>query len=75
MIEHEVQIGSHSHVGPNASISGRTVIGDQVMIGVGACVVDNITICSNTIIGANSTVIRSISEPGTYVGCPARKVN
>jgi len=75
VIEHEVKIGNHSHIGPRAVVSGRSSIGDLAFIGVGAVVKDNITICSGVIIGAGATVIKTIDEPGTYVGTPVRKIS
>lgn len=74
LIEHEAKIGAHCHIGPNATISGRSIIGDLVFIGVGAIVIDKIKICSNVIVGAGTTVIKDITIPGTYAGCPARKI-
>ncbi len=74
IVEHEVKIGSHCHIGPNATVSGRCKIGDLVFLGVGATVKDFINICSDVIIGAGATVVTDIIEPGTYVGCPARKI-
>jgi UDP-N-acetylbacillosamine N-acetyltransferase len=74
VIEHEVTIGRHCHIGPNATISGRCSIGDLTFIGVGATVKDYVTICSDVVVGAGATVINDISEPGTYVGSPVKKV-
>lgn len=74
IIEHEVCIGSHNHVSVGAILCGRVKIGDLCFIGAGAVVIDKLTICSHVIIGANSVVIESITEPGTYVGNPARKI-
>jgi UDP-N-acetylbacillosamine N-acetyltransferase len=74
VIEHEVAIGSHCHIGPNATISGRCTIGDLVFVGVGATVKDYLSICANVIIGAGATVVKNITEPGTYVGTPARRI-
>lgn len=74
VVDHEVEIGAHSHIGPNATISGRSKIGDLVFIGVGATVIDKIKICSNVIVGAGATVVADITAPGTYIGVPARKV-
>jgi UDP-N-acetylbacillosamine N-acetyltransferase len=74
IIEHEVTIGAHSHIGPNATISGRCKIGDLVFIGVGATVRDKISICSEVMVGAGATVVADISDPGTYVGTPARRI-
>ncbi|MGZ8881812.1 MAG: NeuD/PglB/VioB family sugar acetyltransferase [Methylosarcina sp.] len=74
IVEHEVQVGAHCHVGPNASISGRCKIDDFVFIGVGATVIDSISICSNVVIGGGSVVVQNITEPGTYAGCPAKRI-
>jgi sugar O-acyltransferase (sialic acid O-acetyltransferase NeuD family) len=74
IIEHEVTIGAFSHIAPNVAISGRCHIGDQVFVGVGATIKNNVRICSNVIIGAGSTVIHDITEPGTYIGTPAKRI-
>jgi UDP-N-acetylbacillosamine N-acetyltransferase len=74
IVEHEVKIGKHSHICPGATVAGRVVIGEKVFVGVGSSVVNNVSICSNVIIGASSTVVDNITEPGTYVGVPARKI-
>ena len=54
--------------------AGRCHIGRLVMIGAGATVIDRIRICDNVVIGAGTTVVRDIIEPGTYVGTPARRL-
>jgi len=74
VVEHEVQIGAHCHVGPNASISGRCNIDDFVFVGVGATIIDSISICSNVVIGAGAVVVQNITEPGTYIGSPAKRI-
>jgi UDP-N-acetylbacillosamine N-acetyltransferase len=74
IVEHEVKIGKHCHIAPNATISGRCVLGDLVFVGVGATIINNINICSNVTIGAGATVKDHITEPGTYVGTPAKKI-
>lgn len=75
VIEHEVEIGDFSHVSVNATIAGRTRIGANVMVGAGAVLIDSVTICDDVIIGAGAVVISDISEPGTYVGIPARRID
>jgi len=74
VIEHEVIIGAHNHIGPNATISGRCKTGELVFVGVGATIKDSISICSNVMIGAGATIVKDITEPGTYVGTPARRI-
>ena len=74
VVEHECSIGDLSHISVNATVAGRSVIGKNCMIGAGATVIDKIQVCDNVIIGAGSLCIRSIDEPGIYVGVPLKKV-
>ena len=50
-----------------------THIGNNVSIGSNATILP-VSICDNVVIGAGSVVTRSITEPGIYVGNPARKM-
>lgn len=49
----------------------KTVIGDNVSIGSNSTILPT-RICNNTVIGAGSVVTKEISEPGIYVGNPAK---
>ena len=51
----------------------KTIIGDNVSIGSNATVLP-IEICNNVVIGAGAVVTKTILEPGTYAGNPARKI-
>jgi UDP-2-acetamido-3-amino-2,3-dideoxy-glucuronate N-acetyltransferase len=59
---------------PDGSKSAATVIGENCFIGTAAVLAPNITIKSESIIGANSFVNKSIIERGVYAGNPARKI-
>ena len=74
VLEHETVIGSHNHVSVGALLCGRVKLGDRCFIGAGAVVIDKISICDDVTVGAGSVVIRDITEPGVYVGSPARKI-
>jgi len=50
-----------------------TQIGNKVAIGSNATILP-ITICDNVVIGAGSVVTKDITEPGVYVGNPARRL-
>lgn len=50
------------------------VFGDNVVIGANSVVVGPLDICDDVVVGAMSLVNRSITEPGVYVGVPARKI-
>ncbi|MCU0848893.1 MAG: NeuD/PglB/VioB family sugar acetyltransferase [Spirochaetes bacterium] len=73
VVDHEVEVGPHCHIGPNATISGRSRLGSCVFIGVGATVIDGITICDNAMVGMESTVIMNIVASGIYTDSPAVK--
>lgn len=73
--KHPTIIGNNVSIGHNAIVHGCT-INDNVLIGMGAIVMDNCVIESNTIIAAGSVVTQNtVVESGTiYAGIPAKKV-
>jgi carbonic anhydrase/acetyltransferase-like protein (isoleucine patch superfamily) len=68
-------IGNNVSIGHNAIVHGCT-IHDDVLIGMGSIVMDNVVVHSNTIIAAGAVVLEgTICEAGSiYAGVPARKV-
>src|SRR5215207_5609082 len=68
-------IGNNVSIGHNAIVHGCTVH-DDVLIGMGAIVMDNAHIGSNCIIAAGAVVLENTKvESGTiYAGIPAKKV-
>lgn len=50
-----------------------TKIGNQVSIGSNATILP-INICDNVVIGAGAVVTKNITEPGVYVGNPAKLI-
>ena len=54
---------------------GVPKLGDNIMIGAGACVLGPITIGNNVKIGANSVVLRDVPNNVTVAGSPAKIVN
>lgn len=68
-------IGNNVSIAHNAVVHGCT-IHDNVLIGMGAVVLDNATIESNTIIAAGSVVTKgTVVESGwIYAGIPAKKI-
>jgi len=60
--------------GGDATKWKKTTIGNFVSIGTNATILP-VEICDNVVIGAGSVVTKNISEPGIYIGNPARKLN
>lgn len=73
-VGHDTIIGDYVTISPGVHISGNVKIGEKTFIGTGAVILEHISICPEVKIGAGATVISDITEPGTYVGVPARKV-
>ena len=71
----KTQIGNNVSIGHNAIVHGCTVH-DDVLIGMGAIIMDNAEIGSNSIIAAGAVVLENTKvEPGSiYAGVPAKKV-
>ena len=68
-------IGNNVSIGHNAIVHG-CVINENVLVGMGAIIMDNAQIGSNSIIAAGAVVLENtIVEPGSiYAGVPAKKV-
>ena len=70
----EVRIGNDVSVGHNAIVHGA-IIGNDVLIGMGAVVMDNALVPDGTIVAAGAVVLaNTVLEPGIWAGVPAKKV-
>lgn len=69
------KIGNNVSIAHNAIVHGCT-IEDDVLIGMGAIVMDGAVIKSNVVIAAGAVVLAgTITEPGSiYAGTPAKRV-
>ena len=67
-------IGDDVSVGHNAVVHGAKV-GNNVLVGMGAILMDNAEIADGSIIAAGAVVLSNEKlEPGIYAGVPAKKV-
>ena len=73
-IGHDCTIGDYFTTAPGVQISGNEVIGDFVYFGTRSCIKQELTICDNVTVGMNAGVVKNITEPGVYVGTPAKKI-
>ena len=74
-LKHATEIGNNVSIGHNAIVHGCT-IHDNVLIGMGAIVMDGCIIESNSIIGAGAVVTQHthVESGSIYAGIPAKKV-
>jgi len=71
-IDHDCIIKNHTHIAPGVTLSGGVEIGNNVLIGAGATIIQYKKAVDNAIIGAGSTVLEDINEQGLYGGIPAK---
>ena len=73
-IGHDCVLGSFFTTAPGVHISGKVLTGANVYLGTNASVIEAINICGEVTVGASACVAKHITEPGTYVGIPAKKM-
>ena len=59
---------------PNVNVSGNVTIENRVEIGTGTQIIQQKNICSDVVIGASAFIVKDITETGTYIGIPAKKL-
>jgi putative colanic acid biosynthesis acetyltransferase WcaF len=84
-----VVIGSNCHLSPNVQIhtgklnlidfprkhtSDKIVIEDNVWLATGSLISAGVTVSKNSVIGANSVVIKNVDSDCFYGGNPAKKI-
>jgi UDP-perosamine 4-acetyltransferase len=74
IVEHDCRFGTNVHIAPGATVSGGVRIGDHTFVGAGAVVIHGVQIVAGCLIGAGAVVTNDLTEPGTYVGAPARRI-
>lgn len=72
IIEHDNNISDYVHISVGAKLGGTVSVGKKTWVGIGSTVKNNLSICDNCTIGAGATVVSVISNPGTYIGVPAK---
>lgn len=73
-IDHDNVIEDYVHISPGAHLAGTVHIGEGTWIGIGSQIINNLNVGANCIIGAGSVVIKDISQSGTYIGVPTKRI-
>ena len=73
-IGHDCFIGDYFSAMPCAVVGGNVWIDNKVYLGSCSNIKEKIKIVANVVIGMNAAVVKNITEFGTYVGVPAKKI-
>lgn len=69
------QLHGNNCIGNKGNIDLAPIIGDNLDLGFGACIIGDVTLRDNITVGANAVVVKSNQENAiTLVGVPARKL-
>jgi sugar O-acyltransferase (sialic acid O-acetyltransferase NeuD family) len=71
-IDHECIIDDFAHIAPGAVLNGNVKIGKRTFIGANATIKQGVQIGNDVTIGMGACVVKNISEPGIYIGNPAK---
>lgn len=70
----DCQLHGGNCIGNNGKTQAAPQIGDRLDLGIGACIIGNVTLGNGVTVGANAVVVKSEPESDvTLVGVPARK--
>lgn len=73
-VGHDAVLEDYVTVYPSVNISGNVNVGECVELGTGTQVIQGKEICSHSIVGAGTVVVKSIKITGTYIGVPAQRL-
>jgi sugar O-acyltransferase (sialic acid O-acetyltransferase NeuD family) len=74
-VGHDCEIGDYFTTAPGANVSGNCKLGQRVYVGTNAALKQGVSICDDVTIGMGAIVVKSISQPGVYVGNPLRQLS
>lgn len=71
-VGHDTIIKSFSSFMPSVNISGEVIVEENVFVGTGSKIINQINIGANTVIGAGAVIIKDVPNFATVVGNPGK---
>lgn len=71
VVEHDVTVGSHTHIATGAVVCGGCLVGDNVHVGANATINQGVTIGSGSVIASGAVVINDVQPYSLVAGVPA----
>jgi len=73
-IDHDCHLSDGVHISPGANLAGGVIVGRASWLGIGSCVMQQVSIGENVIVGAGAAVVKNTSNNCTLVGVPAKRI-
>lgn len=70
-VDHDCTLQRAVHISPGVNIAGGVTIGELSWVGIGASIIECITLAENTQIASGSAVTKSTQKNALYAGVPA----
>jgi len=71
IVEHDCVLENYVHLSPNATLAGGVQIKNRTHVGMGALILQNITVGAGSIVAAGSVVTKDVSDNVLVAGVPA----
>lgn len=73
-VDHDGEIGDHTHLAPRVTLSGGVTVGESCHIGTGATVIQGIEIGCHVVVAAGAVVANNILSNMRVAGVPAKRI-
>ncbi|CAK2193477.1 Acetyltransferase [Vibrio crassostreae] len=73
-VDHDCKLAEGVHISPGVNLAGGVEVGKNTWIGIGSQVKQIVVIGCDAVVGAGSTVIKSVPNFKTVVGSPAHEL-
>lgn len=74
IIEHDSSVGDTTHISTGAILNGGCHVGKDCFIASGVIMMHGLSVGDRIVVGVGGVISKNLSEPGTYVGVPVRKI-
>ena len=74
VLAHDTVLIGHSFLAPAVRLAGHVVIEPRCFLGIGTTVIDCLQVGPDVSTGGGATVVTNLTQPGTYVGTPVKKI-
>lgn len=72
IVEHDCVIEDGVHIAPGVHLAGGVKVKKNALVGIGATIIDDLTIGENSIVGAGAVIIKDVPDNVTIVGVPGK---